>query len=191
MYPIVEKEKSIFVKCKYNEREKLFEGHLPKDVSSADEREVSIASVIYQPKLLSEKKPIEIGVAFGEGGNALFRIEKGRFGARDYNLIKNYHSDLLNSYVGEWNSTSIRRKSQVLTALDRVLLQCQVYNLHSFISIFSSLFSENSLPNVDPNSSSHSFEFYKWFIGMRFHWPKYPSVIFKLYVENIFPRKWS
>ena len=87
MYPIVEKEKSIFVKCKYNEREKLFEGHLPKDASSAGEREVSIANVIYQPKLLSEKKPIEIGLSFGEGGNTLFRIEKGRFYIDDVKLI--------------------------------------------------------------------------------------------------------
>ena len=82
MYPIVEKEKSIFVKCKYNER-----GHLPKDVSSAGEREVSIANVIYQPKLLSEKKPIEIGLSFGEGGNTLFRIEKGRFEVRGVKSI--------------------------------------------------------------------------------------------------------
>ena len=77
MYPIVEKEKSIFIKCKYNEREQLFEGHLPKDVNSPGEREDSVASLCFQPKLLSEKEPIEIGVSFGEGGNTLLRIEKG------------------------------------------------------------------------------------------------------------------
>ena len=78
MYPIVEKEKSIFVKCNYNERERLFEGNLPKDISSFCEREVSIASLCFQPKLLCKKRPIEIGLSFGEGGNTLFRIDKGR-----------------------------------------------------------------------------------------------------------------
>ena len=78
MFPIVEKEKSLFVKCNYNERERLFEGNLPKDVSSSGEREVSIASLCFQPKLLCEKKPIEIGLSFGEGGNTLIRIDKGR-----------------------------------------------------------------------------------------------------------------
>ena len=77
MYPIIEKEKSVFIKCKYNEREQLFEGHLPKEVAPSGEREVSIASLCFQPKLLSEKRPIEIGLSFGEGGNTLLRIDKG------------------------------------------------------------------------------------------------------------------
>ena len=78
MYPIVEKEKSIFIKCKYNERERLFEGHLPKEAATSGEREVSIASLCFQPKSLSEKRPIEVGISFGQGGNALMRIDKGR-----------------------------------------------------------------------------------------------------------------
>ena len=80
MYPIVEKDKSLFIKCEYNERDQVFEGHLPKDVVPSGEREVSIASLSFQPKLLSEKKPIEIGLSFGEGGNTLLRIDKGRSG---------------------------------------------------------------------------------------------------------------
>ena len=87
MYPIVEKEKSVFIKCNYNEREQLFEGHLPKEVAPSGEREVSIASLCFQPKLLSEKRPIQIGLSFGEGGNTLLRIDKGRR-AKDKNMFK-------------------------------------------------------------------------------------------------------
>lgn len=77
MNPIIEKDKSIFVKCKYNERGEFFEGYLQRDIVSSCEREVAIAGVSFQPKTLENEKPIEIGLSLGEGGNALLRIEKG------------------------------------------------------------------------------------------------------------------
>ena len=77
MNPIVEKERSYFVKCNYDEKNKFFEGHLPKNIAPSGEREISIASVSFQPKFNGERKPIEIGLSFGENGNVLVRLEKG------------------------------------------------------------------------------------------------------------------
>ena len=77
MNPIIEKDRSFFVKCKYDEKKKFFEGYLPKDVVPSGEREISIASVSFQPKFNGEKKPIEIGLSFGKDGNVLARLEKG------------------------------------------------------------------------------------------------------------------
>ena len=77
MKPIVEKERSFFVKCKYDEKNEFFEGHLPKEGTSLGERELSIASVSFRPKFNDEKTPIEIGLSFGQNGNVLARIEKG------------------------------------------------------------------------------------------------------------------
>ena len=84
MYPIIQREKSVFVKCNYKEREKYFEGYLQKDFHSSREKEVTIASVSFQPKSFLEKDAIEIGLSIGENGNCLFQIDKGE------NLMRNY-----------------------------------------------------------------------------------------------------
>ena len=78
MNPLIETEKSLFIKCPYNERDKYFEGLVPKGMLSlSEEKEITLAGVSFYPKPFAESSSIEVGLSFGEGAHTLLRIDKG------------------------------------------------------------------------------------------------------------------
>ena len=80
MNPVVEFEKSFFVKCSFNETNKYFEGAIPRDmVPPLLEKELSVAGISFQPALFTQEEPIEIGLSFAPHSHTLLRLEKGGY----------------------------------------------------------------------------------------------------------------